>query len=442
MDFLKLSLGLGATWVVGAAIMDAMTRRGAPERAIGELAWIVGCGWFVGAFVVTLWMRVLTWANVPFSVISIGGPIVVVCAALLAWRRSVLKSWRGVRDALAGRHLSGWRRAAWIVILVWIATRFGLLLNEVVMRPLYPWDAWSQWGSKARVWFELRTMAPFITTSEWLQANSAKVYFDAGPHYPGTVPLMQVWPAVLVGRWDDSLINLPWWLTGVAFALAIYGYLARERFEPLAAMVGTWLLVSLPFLEVHVALAGYADLAMSTYFTLAVLWVLNAARTRTWQDAVVAVFFLVASIAMKNPGKFWVATLVPGLVTVLVPRHGMRIVAALFLGAIGILLVLAYSEARVLGYYMHLDFEMPWRALFDAYFTFGNWNMLAYGAVALAILARKQLLSPAIAPFTVTLAAGILFLFGGFSLTNVGAWVEDQSTINRATLILVPLTIL
>ena len=59
------------------------------------------------------------------------------------------------------------------------------------VRPLFPWDAWMQWGTKARVWFELRTMAPFVTASEWLQATGPNVYFDAAPHYPATVPLLR-----------------------------------------------------------------------------------------------------------------------------------------------------------------------------------------------------------------------------------------------------------
>ena len=34
-----------------------------------------------------------------------------------------------------------------------------------------------------------------------------------------------------------------------------------------------------------------------------------------------------------------------------------------------------------------------------------------------------------------------MFLFVGFAFTNAGAWVEDQSTVNRATLHLAPLIV-
>jgi len=443
MDFLSLFFGLTIVWVLGGAALTLVARPPSTPWSDGDVAWIMGSGWFVGAFLLTLWMRLLSAVHIPFSVISIGVPIAAI-ACLLAWRARMLTAppWSGACATAVGRHLSGWKRAVWLVLVAWLAIRFALLLNEILWRPLFPWDAWSQWSSKARVWFELRTMAPFVTTSEWLYLNSPNVYFDAAPHYPFTVPLFQVWPAILLGRWDDSLVNLPWWLTGVAFAFAIYGYLARNGFAPLAALVGTWLVVSLPFFEVHIALAGYADLAMSTYFTLAALWSLQAIRTRSWRDCAIAAFFLAACVVIKNPGKVWIATLIPGLVMALLPRYGLRIVAAMFIGAILAMILLAHAETKVLGYNLHLDFAMPWRALFDAYFTFGNWHLLAYGAIAIAVLARRELFSPEVAPLTVTLAAGGIVLFFGFAFSNAGAWVEDQSTVNRATLTLAPLATL
>src|SRR5450631_1530381 len=442
IDALMLLLGFAVIWGLGVAVIAAIAGRAANEPATGDLAWTLGCGLFVGAFLLTLWMRALALVQVPFGIVSIGLPL-AVATGLLAWRarRSNTFRWNDVVARLKGRNLAGWRRAIWLVILGWLAVRFALLLNEIVWRPLFPWDAWMQWGTKARVWFESRTMVPFVSGQEWLQATNPNVYFDAAPHYPATVPLMQVWAAILLGRWDDTLVNLPWWLTGFAFAFAIYGYLAQEGFEPVVALVGTWLVLSLPILEVHIALAGYADLAMATYFTLAAFWCLQWVRTRHPGDAAIALLLLAACVMIKNPGKVWIATLVPGMVIAMLPRHGIRIVTALFILAIGAMLVLIRAEPLILGYHLHLDFDMPWRALFNAYFANGNWNLLWYGAVAVAVLGRRHLLSRAVGPYTAILAAGLTFLLFGFAFTNARVWVEDQSTVNRATLILAPLFI-
>ena len=62
------------------------------------MTWSAGCAWFVGAFLLTLWMRLLALVGVPFSVWSIGIPLLVVAAAgpLLGLRRGRPQwtSWR------------------------------------------------------------------------------------------------------------------------------------------------------------------------------------------------------------------------------------------------------------------------------------------------------------------------------------------------------------
>ena len=121
--------------------------------------------------------------------------------------------------------LSRGRRALLYVLVAWLALRFVTLLLDVVWTPLYPWDAWIQWATKARVWYSLGQIVPFGRTEAWFAANGA-LWFDASPNYPATVPLWQVWSSVALGRWDDALMNLPWWLVAVALAIAIYGALA------------------------------------------------------------------------------------------------------------------------------------------------------------------------------------------------------------------------
>jgi hypothetical protein len=343
--------------------------------------------------------------------------------------------------ARLGAGLAGVQRLLWLSLLAWLALRFVLLLSEVLRRPLYPWDAWMQWSTKARVWYEMKTIMPFGTASQWLVASPGAIYFDAAPHYPGTVPLTQVWSATLLGRWDDTLVNLPWWITGVAFGLALYGFLRQQQMSALVALVGTWLALSLPILDTHIALAGYADLAMAAYFTLAALTLLRYARTRDWRDLILLALLASACVVIKNPGRVWVMMLLPGMIVALLPRYGMRVVAACF-GVVAIVaLVLTRSSIPILGYHLQLDYDMPWNGLAQAYFAFANWHLLFYGTAAVALLGRRQLLSREIAPLTIIVAAGFAFLMFGFAFTNARAWVEDQSTVNRATLHLAPLIV-
>lgn len=441
MDFLALIAGFALPWAIGAALLFALGSIGGPGRA----AWTWGCGWFVGVFMLTLWMRVLSLAGIPFGIAAIAGPLLLVTAFLGGWavrrQSSIRVSIRAAWNALVGHQLAGWQRVLWIALLAWLATRFAFLLYEVAVRPLYPWDAWTQWATKARVWFGLRTMVPFVSPIEWFATMGAAGYYDAAPHYPATVPLTQVWGALLVGRWDDALVNFPWWVNGLALGLAMYGALEKRGFPSLVALTGTWFALSLPILNVHIALAGYADLAMSAYFTLAALATLDWTMTRRWQDALLALLLVAACLTIKNPGKVWALTLLPGIAVALIPRFGLHIAGAGFALVAMLVAVLAQTRFSLLGYQLQGQFRMPWSALSDAYLMYGNWNLLWYGLLATAVLGWRHLLAPGLASLTVIVAAGLMFLFFGFAFTNVGAWVEDQSTVNRATLHLAPLLV-
>jgi hypothetical protein len=393
MDLLALGAGFALPWLLGAGLLLALPGASAPGRA----AWSLGCGWFVGLFALTLWMRALSLAGIAFSVASIGLPLGVAAIALLvvalrrspAWRASVRRAAR----ALTGAGLEGALRLLWLALLASFALRFALLLNEVLLRPLYPWDAWTQWATKARVWFALQRMVPFADAGDWLGAYGEGVYFDAAPAYPATVPLITTWSALLLGRWDDALINVPWWLAGIAFGIALYGALEQQGFAALAALIGAWLVLSLPMLDVHIALAGYADLWMAAYFTLATLATLRALETRHGTDAALALVLVAACLTIKNPGRIWALTLAPGIAVALLPRWGLRIVGLGVAAVVLTILSLAKANVAILGYRLQLDVGTPWDALADAYLLFGNWNLLWYGVIATLLLAWRQALS-------------------------------------------------
>ena len=60
-------------------------------------------------------------------------------------------------------------------------------------------------------------------------------------------------------------------------------------FAPLVSLAGAALVMSLPILNVHIALAGYADLPMAAYLTSARLRHCTPRRTRSLADAALAV---------------------------------------------------------------------------------------------------------------------------------------------------------
>ena len=444
IDALRLVAAWALPWAFGVALLVALQGRAAVLRADGALAWLAGCGWFVGAMTLTLWMRALSYVGVNFSLIAIAGPLAVATAALAAfvWRTQNRDRWRVVlREAwrqLRGLGTEGWARVIWIALLLWLVMRSLFLLLDIVWMPLYPWDAWIQWATKARVWYEVGHMVPFARSEPWFAAGGA-AWFDASPNYPATVPLWQVWTNLALGRWDDALMNLPWWLLAIAFTLAVYGALRWAGLGATGALIGAWMVSSLPLANVHVALAGYADLPMAAYFALAAITIWQWAAERTTANLAVAVFLVLACPLIKTPGIAWALALVPGVLQAVFPQRGPKIIAAAFAVALIALVVLARTDPVVLGYRLHFDYAPPWYGLLESLFLLGNWHLLWYAFLAVAALAWRELSAQWLAPLTAIIAAGLLFLFVVFAFTNAREWVTDQTTVNRAILHLAPL---
>jgi hypothetical protein len=105
------------------------------------------------------------------------------------------------------------------------------------------------------------------------------------------------------------------------------------------------------------------------------------------------------------------------------------------------LVVLARMKLRVFNYQISLNYDPAWGDLGESYFLLGNWHLLWYGVIVVALLAWRQLLSRALAPLTMIVLGGFLFLFFVFGFTNASFYISDQTTVNRATLHMAPLIV-
>jgi hypothetical protein len=133
-------------------------------------------------------------------------------------------------------------QALFIGLALLIVLRITTLGLEIIWRPLFPWDATMHWATKTRVWFEFKDIVPFVDNFEWLRSGDEAVFTDRHPHYPQAIPLLQVWMNLALGRWDESLMNLPWLLCLVALGSAFFGMLRFSVVHRLLAMFGTYLL--------------------------------------------------------------------------------------------------------------------------------------------------------------------------------------------------------
>ncbi len=396
---------------------------------------LLGYGYLAGALMTTLTMRLLGLLGMRLGFLNIALTLTILIA-LGVWAGRGMP-WQGLRLGSDWRALAGWHRAAFAGLMGLVAVRLAGLGLEIIWQPLYAWDAWSHWATKARVWFELGHLAPFASYDIWLQTDG--VFTDRAPHYPPAIPLLQVWTSLGLGRWDDVLMSLPWLMCAIALVMAFYGQARQWGIAPLFAMMFTYFLLSLPLLDTHVALAGNADLFLGAVYGLAAFAFFHWTRSRaTWQG-VMAILLGAGCILLKQPGIGWALTLLPAFWVALAPRAGL--IGTLLLGTLALagLLLFGQNGFNLLGYSLKLAYTPVWLPLWDNLAVLDNWHLLFYLVVAALLVFLPRLFAPAYRAMTVAMGSALAFVLAIFFFTHVGAWVEDYTVINRALLHLVPM---
>jgi hypothetical protein len=149
--------------------------------------------------------------------------------------------------------LSGWA-------LLKIVTAGMLLIGS----PPYLDDVVSNWNMRGKVFFTTQQLT----------------LFDSGiSSYPPTVPLFKTWLASLAGQWHEGLVNAPhivWYLS----ALALVFFYLRRQLHTLWALLGVYILSSLPLYLLHGA-SAYADIFLSLHVFAALSLLASAVTADT-----------------------------------------------------------------------------------------------------------------------------------------------------------------
>ena len=428
IDALRLALGVALPWIAGYALVRAATSRLGTRDAWAD----AGYGHFAGILVVTLLLRANDLVGMPLSALPVAIALVVI-AALGLWL--ALRT-PGVQRAVvpADTHATAWRWITYAAIAL-IVLRIGTLAADVLLRPLFAWDAWAQWGTKAKVWSGLRDIVPFIGSEDWILQKRTG-YTDTAPNYPATLPLLQTWMTLMLGRWDDALMNVPWLAAFVALGAGVYGQLSRLGLARPWAALSSYLVLSLPLVDTHVALAGYADLHVAGAYALGILALAEWERTR--DQAALARLATVAVMLplFKIPGVAWLGTLALGAV---VAAFGTTLWRMLMLGA-GVLACTVAAGLYVGSGKAFVDAAATQykvaESLVQHLYAFGNWHLLWYLLPLVAVLAWRDAMT--FKATSIALACGLAFLVWTFLFTQAGDWVVDYTTVNRALLHIAP----
>ena len=433
-DLVGVLVSVGLPWVTGTLWVRALWRSEQDKR--GALS--VGYGYVAGAFATTLVMRLVDLTGQRWSLAWIALPMLALAATAWFWmksQRSLHEDWRRAPAGLACVPTAS-RRLFWMFLAL-CAIEALVIAVFVSWSLLLPYDAMAQWADKARVWYEYGRLLPFVEIADWYRLEGELHFWDPNPGYPGTAPLLQVWTALCIGRWDESLINMPWPAVFVALGFAFYGQLRRLDTGPVKSIVCTYLLLSLPFLQVHGALAGMVDIFVAVAYGLAAMSLWHWVLTRQRQDAILALVMLMACTLFKREGVLWALTFAPAVVVTFNRRIGLVVTATIGAAAVGYLLF-GPVQTNFMGYVLSARFENVTLPIYQHMFVMDNWHLLWYAAIAVIAFNWRRLLQTNIASATVTILAGVALVVVVFFYSSAAGGVDEESLLNRFLLQLVP----
>ena len=353
-----------------------------------------------------------------------------------------------MRPMAAGPPLVNPRTERWLLALLLglIILRLGSLLPDLLLRPVFPWDAWKTWAWKARTWFELGELIQFAPGREWLSAPAGMQVID-GVNHPDAVSLLMLWSAIALGRWDDSMLGIPWLLCGLGMGLALYGLLRLHGLPRALALASVYVMLSLPMLSTHIVLFGYADLWMAGLFTslgvALVLWL----RLPDWRFLGLILLSMITMALIKDTGSYWIPVILATLVARYIPTRWLAALAGIGILIGVILFVLGIDPITLLtAERVRLD---P-RPMLDAasgmgrhLFVWLDWHLLGWLLLPLVIaagLSGKN--SPEIRGLLVLVLLSLLALALAFSLTRAAQYAIVGTLFSRMLLQVVPVIIL
>ena len=450
MDILKLMLSLLLPWMGAYFWLAAIESRLNPQpahklRQLGY-AFLLGMAGVNGLLLAQSWL---------LAYISFGLPIGIIALVSLAGGVAFIKSRRLAFQPHNGRPSTFYAVLFWL-FAGWAAVHLALVAIEVLHRPVFPWDAWQTWMYRSKAWFYLGNVVPLDSAVAWEQGKATATYNTFGAAYPKFVSVIALWAATALGQWHEPLVNLPTLFCGVTLALAFYGQCREAELPKWSSALGAYLLVSIPLIGSHLALAGQADI-WQTCFTglgfVSLLW--GIVRGSNWHTGL-GLTLILLGIAIKSEGLVWFAVALALLAITTRPRFSAMLallaatIASLaWIGGIHYMDLpvvggLGIADGRIhvpaIGSFRLMQFDL-WDDYWVNFYESSTWHILwpmlvtcALGLVAM----RRGPLRQAIASLILLLITAQLSIF---LFTEQGLWAEDWTAINRLPMHMVPVLI-
>ena len=258
----------------------------------------VGAGFFIGMGLVVLWLSSGLLPLTTASQVLSGLSILLSLVALRTASFSALRTW----FLAALRKLAQRRYLGWVCL---IGLYLILVLVNNLHRDIFPWDAFTTWMHRAKVWVISNQVLDFHPLLPWL-ADGSSGYPLAAAHYPPSISAVAAFGPALTGIWDASVASVPWFFAMAACTLIMVGLCKIQMPQhAAAALAGGAMLVSTPLVHIHGMLAGYADIWVMSTSGMGLAAVCISTQRREAGALSLGLLLLLLGCLWKSEGWLW-----------------------------------------------------------------------------------------------------------------------------------------
>ena len=181
----------------------------------------------------------------------------------------------------------------------------SLILANSAFRPIFPWDAVTTWMYSSKAWVMSDSITELVYAPTWLSKVDSLGHPMYASHYPQTLPKHTAALSALSGVWRPLVPGLTWAACWIAIILMTGGAIASASGSPPIALIGAYMMGSLPLLNAHAALAGYADIWMVLCSGGGLMMLLVWSQLKTPQFLYLSLMLLLAGAVIKAEGWIW-----------------------------------------------------------------------------------------------------------------------------------------
>ncbi len=264
---------------------------------------IIALSYPVGTFLLTLQMFVTGVLRVPVT-INYLLPIIlfeIVILSFITIRQKKQKqhaSHNTFTPPPSPAHIKMIRKLLITLLSIWLIFKTGSIITDTWLRPIFAWDSWTNWAARAKIIFYSGAVSMEEMIKNYTHTSTLKTFIA----YPLHTPLLQVWFALLSGKFDEVLVKMwsPFYLLSM---VAYLFFFTKKQSGSLFSLLLCVIFISSPLLSFH-ATDVYSDLALSSFIFFALTSFYNVLKGK-YAFLPLTVIFTCAAVFTKEEGLFF-----------------------------------------------------------------------------------------------------------------------------------------